>query len=316
MGFYKFLFHRILQMIPILFGLSIFIFLLIHLTPGDPVVFFIPESGVSPEVRARIVERLGLDQPLHIQYFRWISRALQGDLGHSFAYGRPVMEVILRRLPATMELQLVSIGLALIIAIPIGIISAVKQYSLLDNAVTSFAFAGLSMPEFWLALMLMLFFSVQLGLLPTTGAGLGQPFLHRLPFFILPTITLTMRTMAWYVRFMRSSMLEVIKKDYINTARAKGLQERVVLFKHAMKNAILPVITIVGLSFRRLLGGAIITESIFAWPGIGRLGYDAVLRRDYPLIMALTILSGLFVLFLNVVVDLIYAFVDPRISYD
>ncbi len=314
-GLTNYVIRRLLLVIPLLLGLSMIIFLLIHLAPGDPTTYFIPEEGLDTAARERIARHLGLDQPLHIQYYRWLVRAVQGDFGQSFGYGRPVVQVVMQRLPATLELQVAAISLSLILAIPIGVVSALKKYSTLDHGVTSFAFLGLSMPEFWFALMLMLLFSVHLGLTPVTGAGVGMPGLHRIPYFILPTVVLGLRTLAWYARFMRSSMLDVIRQDYITTARAKGLSQRVVVYKHALKNAMLPMVTIVGMSLPRLIGGAVIVESIFAWPGIGRLMYDAVLRRDYPVLMALTTFTGAFVLVLNVVVDIIYAFLDPRISY-
>lgn len=308
--------RRVLIMIPLLFGLSLFIFVLIRLAPGDPTAFFMPPGqSVDPAVRERVLVRLGLDQPLHIQYIRWLTSALQGDFGFAYAYGEPVLNLIASRIPATVQLQLAALLLGLLIAIPIGILSATRQYSLTDNVVTVFAFFGLSMPNFWFALLLIYFFGVQLRILPTVGAGVDKAWPERLSYFIMPTLVLALNNMASYVRFMRSSMLEVIQQDYIRTARAKGLKESVILYKHALKNAILPLITVVGFSLPRLLGGAIIIESVFAWPGIGRLGYDAVLRRDYPTIMALTMITATFVMVVNLLVDLTYAFVDPRISY-
>ncbi|MGD2040027.1 MAG: ABC transporter permease, partial [Anaerolineae bacterium] len=258
---------------------------------------------------------LGLDQPLHIQYIRWLTSAIQGDFGYAYGYGEPVLKLIADHVPATVQLQLAALILALVVALPIGIISATRQYSLLDNSVTIFAFFGLSMPNFWFALMLMLLFAVKWDVLPAVGAGMGKPFLERIPYFVMPVVVLAFTYMAVYVRFMRSSMLENIRQDYVITARAKGLRERSVLFGHALKNAILPVITIVGMSIPRLIGGSIIIESVFAWPGIGRLGYDAVLRRDYPTIMGLTMLTAAFVMFVNLLVDILYSYADPRIVY-
>jgi peptide/nickel transport system permease protein len=312
----RYIIRRLLTMIPLLLGLSLFVFVLIRLAPGDPTVFYLPaEQAADPAVKARVMARLGLDQPLHIQYVRWLSNAVQGDFGFAYGYGEPVLKLIGEHVPATAELQFAALFLALILAIPIGVVSAIRQYSLLDNTVTVFAFFGLSMPNFWFALMLMLLFAVQLGWLPAIGAGQGKPLVERWKYFVMPTIVLGLGYMAIYVRFMRSSMLEVIHKEYVTTARAKGLSERRVLFTHALKNAILPVITVVGMSIPRLLGGAIIVESVFAWPGIGRLGYDAVLRRDYPTIMGLTILTAAFVMVTNLLVDVLYSLVDPRIAY-
>jgi peptide/nickel transport system permease protein len=303
-------------MIPLLLGLSVFVFVLIRLAPGDPTLFYLPPEDVSdPAIRLRIMARLGLDQPLHIQYWRWLTGALQGDFGFAYGYGEPVLKLIADHVPATAQLQALALVLALAVALPIGIISATRQYSLLDNGVTLFAFIGLSMPNFWFALMMMLLFAVNLGVLPAVGAGLDKPFTERWRYFVMPSVVLAFNYMASYVRFMRSSMLENIRKDYITTARAKGLRERRVLFGHALKNAILPVITVVGMSIPRLIGGSIIIESVFAWPGIGRLGYDAVLRRDYPTIMGLTMLTAAFVMFVNLVVDILYSFADPRIVY-
>jgi peptide/nickel transport system permease protein len=312
----RYIIRRILVMIPLLLGLSLFVFVLIRLAPGDPTLFYLPPEEVAdPAIRLRVMARLGLDQPLHIQYIRWLGSALQGDFGFAYGYGEAVLKLIGSHVPATAQLQLAALLLALIVAIPIGIISATRQYSLLDNAVTVFAFFGLSMPNFWFALMMMFLFAVKLDWLPAVGSGAGKPVVERLKYFVMPTVVLAFNYMAVYVRFMRSSMLEVVRQDYITTARAKGLKETAILFRHALKNAILPVITIVGMSVPRLLGGSIIIESVFAWPGIGRLGYDAVLRRDYPTIMGLTVLTAAFVMVVNLAVDILYSFVDPRIVF-
>ncbi|MGD8466680.1 MAG: ABC transporter permease [Anaerolineae bacterium] len=312
----RYVIRRLLIMIPLLLGLSLFVFILIRLAPGDPTVFYLPpERAADPAIRLKVMARLGLDQPLHIQYIRWLTSAIQGDFGYAYGYGEPVLKLIADHVPATVQLQLAALILALVVALPIGIISATRQYSLLDNSVTIFAFFGLSMPNFWFALMLMLLFAVKWDVLPAVGAGMGKPFLERIPYFVMPVVVLAFTYMAVYVRFMRSSMLENIRQDYVITARAKGLRERSVLFGHALKNAILPVITIVGMSIPRLIGGSIIIESVFAWPGIGRLGYDAVLRRDYPTIMGLTMLTAAFVMFVNLLVDILYSYADPRIVY-
>jgi len=312
----EYIIRRLLIMVPLLLGLSVFVFVLIRIAPGDPTVFYLPpETAADPAIRERVRTRLGLDQPIHIQYVRWLTSALQGDLGFAYGYGEPVLRLIGKHIPATVQLQLAALLLALVIAIPIGIISATRQYSLLDNVVTSFAFFGLSMPSFWFALMMMLLFAVRWDLLPAVGSGFDRPWFERWRYFVLPTVVLAFNYMAVYVRFMRSSMLENLHMGYVTTARAKGLEERRVLFGHVLKNAILPVITIVGMSIPRLLGGSIIVESIFAWPGIGRLGYDAVLRRDYPTIMGLTILTAACVMFVNLVVDVIYSFGGSRIAF-
>jgi peptide/nickel transport system permease protein len=312
----RYIARRVLIVFPLLLGLSVFVFVLIRLAPGDPTLFYLPPEEVAdPAVRLRVMARLGLDQPLHVQYLRWLGSALQGDFGFAYGYGEPVLKLIGSYVPATAQLQFTALCLALVVAVPIGIVSATRQYSLLDNTVTVFAFFGLSMPNFWFALLLMLLFAVRWNILPAVGGGLDKPFVERWKYFVMPSVVLAFNYMATYVRFMRSSMLEVIRKDYITTARAKGLGERGILFGHALKNAILPVITVVGMSVPRLLGGSIIIESVFAWPGIGRLGYDAVLRRDYPTIMGLTMLTATFVMFVNLVVDILYSFADPRIVF-
>ena len=316
MKLHHYIFRRILIMIPMLVGLSIFVFVLIRLAPGDPTVFYLPPGEtVDPAVRERVRIRLGLDQPIHIQYIRWLTSAVQGDFGFAYGYGEPVLSLIGGRLQPTINLQSAAIILALVIAIPIGIISAIRQYSLLDNIMTVFAFFGLSMPNFWFALLMIFLFAVHWGVLPAVGDGSGKEPVEQLKYLVMPTLALSLYYIAFYARFMRSSMLEVIRQEYITTARAKGLQNSIVIFRHALKNAILPMITIVGLSLPRLVGGTIIIESVFAWPGIGRLGYDAVLRRDYPTIMALTMLTATFVMWVNVLVDSLYSLVDPRIRY-
>jgi peptide/nickel transport system permease protein len=312
--------RRILITIPMLLILSVLVFSLIQLAPGDPTVFFIPSNYSDAPIdieafREKLRHELGLDRPVYVQYWSWLSRTAQGDLGYAFTYRVPVTDLIIPRIGPTVALQCGALILAVVVAVPIGILSARKQYSLADHVVTFFAFLGISLPSFWMALLLMLFFAVRLGWLPSGGAGLDKPPPERIVYFILPTVVLATEYMAWYARFMRSSTLEVLRADYITTARAKGLTDRVVLFRHVLKNALLPLITVVGLSLPRLVGGAIIVESIFAWPGLGRLAYDAVLRRDQPVIMALTLLTSAVIAVSNLVVDVAYVLVDPRISY-
>jgi peptide/nickel transport system permease protein len=236
--------RRVLIMIPLLLGLSVFVFVLIRLAPGDPTLFYLPpEEAADPAIRLRVMTRLGLDQPLHVQYIRWLSSAVQGDFGFAYGYGEPVLRLIGSHVPATAQLQLTALLLALVFAIAIGIISATRQYSLLDNTATVFAFFGLSMANFWSALLMMFLFALKWSLLPAVGAGMNKPTLKRLKYFIMPSVVLAFNYMATYVRFMRSSMLEVIRQDYITTAHAKGLKESLALFRHALKNAILPLIT-------------------------------------------------------------------------
>jgi peptide/nickel transport system permease protein len=316
MNFQAYGIRRILLLIPMLFGISILVFTIIHLAPGDPTAFFVSEASFSPEQKARIMTRLGLDKPLPVQYLLWLQNVLQGDLGRSFSFGVPVTDLIGQRLPATVQLQAAALILALLISVPIGILSAIKQYSLFDNTASSFAFFGISLPDFWFALMLQLLFTLQLGWLPSSTMGEGQPFPARLSYFVMPVLVLGLARMASFTRFMRSSMLEVIRQDYITTARAKGIAERTVLARHALRNALIPMITAVGLQLPRLVGGAVIVESVFAWPGLGFLAVDSVLRRDYPVIMGLTMVTAVFVLVLNLLVDIVYAVVDPRLTFE
>lgn len=317
----RYIVRRILMTIPLLFGLSILVFALIQLAPGDPALFFlssVAKGEVALDVEALrqdIRHELGLDRPIHIQYLAWLSNVMRGNLGYAFTFHAPVAELIGTRFLATLQLQTAALIVAVVVALPVGILSAIRQYSLLDHAATFMAFLGLSIPSFWLGLLLILLFSVQLGWLPTGGIGIGKSFLGRFPYFVLPTLVLAAGYLASYVRFMRSSMLEVLGTEYITTARAKGLPERLVLFRHALKNSLLPMVTVIGISLPLLLGGSIVVETIFAWPGIGRLAYEAVLRRDHPVIMAVTLLTSLAIILSNLLVDIAYVVVDPRISY-
>lgn len=303
--------------IPLLFGLSVIIFLLVHLAPGDPALAFVSEQNNDPAVLEQIRRDLGLDRPLPIQYAKWVGNLVQGDFGTAYTYNRrPVLDLILSRTWPTIEIQGLSILLALAVAMPIGIISATRQYSLLDNTATVGAFMGLAIPQFWLALLLQLFLGVQLGLLPIATQGQDVEGLARARYYILPVVVLAVPLIATFARFMRSSMLEVIRQDYISTARAKGLDERAVLYRHALRNALIPMVTIVGLQLPRMLSGGVVVEAIFAWPGLGNLAWESILRRDYPIILGITVISGAFLLILNVIVDIVYAMVDPRITYE
>jgi peptide/nickel transport system permease protein len=310
-----FIARRLVQAVPLLFGLSLLVFALIQLAPGDPTVFFLPEHVRDPSQRERVIRALGLDQPPHVQYLRWLGATLQGDFGTAWNFSEPVSHLIAQRLWPTVELQVVSILFSLALAIPIGVVSATRRNSWADHSVSAISLFGLSLPDFWFALMLMLGLSLHLNWLPTVGAGTGQPVWQRAPYFVMPVIVLGLRTIPWYARFTRSSMLEVMAQDYVRTARAKGMGERRVVYYHTLRNALIPVVTIFGLSLSRLVGGSVIVESVFAWPGIGRLALDAVLRRDYPVILALTLLTGAFVTVSNLVIDVVYTLIDPRIRY-
>lgn len=308
--------RRTLALIPLLIGLSVIMFTLIHLAPGDPVLAFISEQNATQDFVEQTRKNLGLDKPLPVQYAVWLGKVARGDLGTAYSFNRqPVGQLILSRAGASILLQVIALAVALVIAIPIGIVSATRQYSLLDNTTTVGSFLGLALPNFWLALLLQLYFSVRLGWLPTVSTGQADAaFPERLKFFVLPVIVLALPTIAFFVRFMRSAMLEVIRQDYITTARAKGLADRAVLYRHGLRNALIPMITVVGLQLPRILGGAVIIEQIFAWPGIGTLVFDAISRRDYPVILGVTLVTGAFVMVVNILVDLLYVLVDPRIS--
>lgn len=299
----KFIFNRLLQLIPLLLGISLLSFLVMHLAPGDPTALFI-EPNIDPVELARVRANWGLDQPIFIQYLVWLKNALLLDFGRSYTTGLPVIAEIGERLPMTLLLMIPSFILTLLITIPVGVISAVKKNSWFDNLFTFFSFAGMAIPTFWLGLMLMLVFSVKLHWLPAVGN------------LALPLITMTIGSLAGLTRYQRGAMLEVLNQEYIRVARAKGLPERLVIFKHALRNALLPTITILGLSLPDLFGGAFVIETIFAWPGMGRLGVQAIFQRNYPTIMGIVMISALLIIVGNLLADIAYAMVDPRIRYE
>jgi len=310
--------RRLIQMVPLLFGISLLIFLIIQAAPGGPEAIFLENRlFIDPQVIDAFRQRLGLDQPVPVQYVRWLGAVLSGDFGISFSTGRPVGEMIVERLPATLELMSISFVFAALIAIPLGVYSAVRQYSLFDFSATTASFLGIAMPVFWFALILQLVFSVNLGWLPTSGRdtiGDGSIF-DQLKHLILPAFVLSIRHIAGWSRYMRSSLLDVIRADFIRTARSKGLRERVVLTRHAVKNALIPVVSIMALDLAGLFSGAVIAETIFAWPGIGRLFVQAMFSRDYPLLMGILMMSSFLVVFFNLIADVAYGWLDPRISY-
>jgi len=308
--------RRVLIVIPLLLGLSIVMFALIHLAPGDPVRAFLSEGNADPTFIAQARHNLGLDQPLPVQYAKYLGRLVRGDLGTAYTFNsKPVLELIGSRIGATVLLQGISLGLALLIAIPLGILSATRQYSWLDNTTTVGSFIGLAIPNFWLALLLQLYLSVQLHWLPTISTGQAEaPFPGRIKYFVMPVIVLSLPSIAYFARFMRSAMLEVMRQDYMTSARAKGLSNRTVLYRHGLRNALIPMITVSGLQISRILGGAVIIEQIFAWPGLGLLAYDAITRRDYPVILGVTMVAGAFVILINILIDFVYVLADPRVS--
>lgn len=289
-------------------GVSFIIFLMLYLVPGDPVAMILGDTA-TPEAAAALRQELGLDAPFFIQFFRWIwNLVVNFDLGTSFFGNRSVSAEIMSRLPATAQLAGLSILVAIVIGVPIGIISAIKQYSIFDNVSMFFALLGVSMPNFWQGLLLVWLFALTLnGLLPSSGWTSWQ-------HMILPTVTLATGSMANIARMTRSSMLEIIRQDYIKTARAKGQIERKIIFKHALKNALIPIITAIGLQFGNLLGGAVLTETIFSIPGIGRLMIDAIGQRDYPIVQGTVLFIALTFSLINLIVDILYSYADPRIK--
>lgn len=302
---FNYIVKRLILLIPVVFGVVTLVFFLVHLIPGDPVEVMLGEQARAAD-KEMLRHELRLDRPLMEQYRLYLTGLARGDLGRSIHFREPVLTMITRRFPATILLTLAAMFVAILIAIPIGIVSATKQYSLIDNASMFFALLGISMPNFWLGPLLILLFSIQLGWLPVSGMG-GVEHL------ILPSITLGTALAAILTRMTRAGILEVIRQQYIVTSRAKGLAEKKVLYKHALKNALIPVITILGLQFGALLSGSIITETIFSWPGIGRLVIQAVNQRDYPLVQGCVLFIALTYVLVNLATDLLYSAADPRI---
>ncbi len=317
----RYIIRRILQAIPLLFFLTIGMFTLIHLLPGGPeAVLFNPHLTAS--ARANLRAHLGLDDPVYIQYFKWLSSALTGNFGFSFATNEPVSDIIARRFPPTLELFGFALLLALILAILLGVISAVRQGTATDYSLTVLSYFGIAMPVFLLGLFAQDIFGVWLRWLPTSGtATLGNTlspiyaFVDHFKHLILPMLVLAVAFIAGWSRYMRSSMIEVVKQDYMRTARAKGVGTVSLLFRHALRNAVIPLITIVALDFGAVAGGATITEGVFAWPGMGLLFIDSLDRRDYPVLLAMLMIGALFVIAFNLIADILYAVMDPRIRY-
>jgi len=303
-----FLLRRLVLTIPVVWLVVTLVFGLIHIVPGDPVAQMLGEGAPQPEIQ-RLRHDLGLDRPILDQYKAYVVGLLKGDLGVSFRNQEPVAQSIALRYPATIELTIAAIVVSLVLAIPAGVIGAVKRGTLVDKAIGVFSLFGVSLPNFALGPLLILLFSIVWGILPVSGRG-------GISHLILPAVTMGGALAAITTRIVRSSMLEEIHQDYIRTARAKGLPERVVLFRHALRNGLLPVITILGLQTGALLAGAIITETVFAWPGLGRLTVQAIGARDYPLLQGCILTISLSYIFINLLTDAIYSFVDPRIRYD
>lgn len=318
---WTYILRRLIQAIFTLLIITVLCFLLTRFS-GDPIAQYAANPRMSAEDKAALRERLGLNQPLYVQYFKWLGLAVQGDLGQSFFAKQPVSEMIIQRLPNTLILMFTAEIVTVSFALFLGIISAVKQYSIVDNIITTFSFIGFSIPIFFSALGLMLIFAVQfkewgLPYLPTGAAvwDKSDP-VEYIKNLILPVTALAFVSTAGYSRFVRTSILEVLGLDYIRTARAKGLTDRAVLFKHALRNAALPLVTIVGLDIPFLLGGAIVTESVFSWPGMGRLFWEYAQRSDYPVVLGILLVISTAVVLLTIITDVVYTFVDPRIRYD
>jgi peptide/nickel transport system permease protein len=317
----RYIIRRILQAIPLLFFLTIGMFILIHLLPGGPeAVLFNPH--MTAEARAALRTRMGLDDPGYIQYFKWLSQALTFNFGFSFNTNEAVSTIIARRFPPTLLLFGSALTLALVVAIPVGVISAVRQGTMTDYTLTVLAYFGIAMPVFLLGLLAQDIFGVWLQWLPTSGtARLGftmtpvEYFIDQLKHLILPMSVLAISFIAGWSRYMRSSMIEVVKQDYMRTARAKGVSGISLLMRHAFRNAVIPLITIVALDFGAVAGGATITEGIFAWPGMGLLFIDSLDRRDYPVLIAMLMIGAVFVIAFNLIADILYAVMDPRIRY-
>ncbi len=303
-GYY--ILRRLLHSVFVLFGVSIIVFLLLRLVPGDPVRLLLPPEATEQMVQETRRE-MGFDRPVYEQYVVYLGHLVRGDLGTSIRFQRPVLDLVLERFPATLELTLVSMVVATLAAMPLGIVAAVKRYSRWDAGVMLGSLLGQSVPTFWMGIVLILVFSVQLRVLPTSGRGSWQQL-------ILPSITLGAYMMALIARLTRSGMLEVLREDYVRTARAKGLPEWEVLIRHAFRNAMLPVVTVLGMQVGALLGGAIITEAVFAWPGIGTLTINAIYMRDYPIVQATVLISAATFVAINLALDLTYQYLDPRIQ--
>jgi peptide/nickel transport system permease protein len=307
--------NRLIQLIPVLLILSMLVFSFVHFLPGDVIDVLAGEEDIEdPEVRAALEKEFGLDKPIYIQYLVWLGRVVRGNFGKSLVTRRPIALELFERIPATVYLALVSIGFAMVIAIPLGTIASVKRNTLVDYAAQTTSLLGISIPEFWFAIMCILFFSLYLGWLPSSEyyspmEDLGKSLKH----LILPALAVGFRQAAYTTRLTRSSMLDEINKEYVDTARSLGLSEKKVLYKYTLRNALIPTLTISGIQLYQLLGGTVVVETIFAWPGIGRAIFEAIVSRDFPLIQAGVLVLGTFAVTINLLVDLMYRLLNPRV---
>lgn len=321
---FNYLVRRLLLMIPVIIGISIIIFLLINIAPGDPYRAMLETNpNITAQDYENMLRAIGYYDPLPVKYFKWGSEILSGNLGYSIDSKEPISSLLPRRLANTLLLSLPALILSTLIAVPLGVLSATKQYSVLDYLLSVLAFIGISIPAFFLALLLIKFVAYDLGWFPIQGMASimrgytgFRLFLDRLYHLVLPVTVLTLVQVASRMRYTRSAMLEVIRQDYIRTARAKGLSEKKVIYKHALRNALIPVITVLSMSLGSILSGAVLTETVFMWPGMGTMVYRAITNRDYPVVMAGTMVLAIVMLFANLLADVMYAVVDPRIKYD
>ncbi|MCE4050115.1 MULTISPECIES: ABC transporter permease [Bacillaceae] len=319
---YKYIIRRVLVFIPMLFALTVIVFGLMQAAPGDPFTGKL-DPNVDPEVYEQQKEALGLNDPIYVQYFRWLGNMLQGDFGESIVYkGREVTDLLESRVSNTLTLGTFSLFITILFSIPIGIYSARKPYSILDYTVTTFSFFGLAIPSFFFGLVAIYFFAIQLGWFPSQGT-VSSPnlqgaelFWDKIHHLILPGLTLGLGGMATYTRYMRSEVLDVLSGDYIRTARAKGMTENTVLYKHTLRNALIPIVTLLGFEIGAILGGAIITEGVYQYPGLGTLFINSISSKDYPVIMVIALMIGFFTLLGNLLADIGYSLVDPRIRYE
>ncbi len=332
---FRYVIRRLLMIVPVVIGISIVVFVMMHMIPGDPVLIMFGDQtsvgrGAAAEEMDRLREQLGLNDPLPVQYVRWLERIGSGDFGNSLIEGTPVLDAIVFRLPATLQLAAAAVVLALLVSLPLGVLAAVFRDSLIDRFSLVVASLSVSVPSFWIALMMIMVFSVQLGWLPTgnrADVGLAESTLRIFTadlrpawewwsHAIMPVSALAFSLLAPLVRITRYSLLEVLGTDYIRTARAKGLSEQTVLLRHALRTSMIPVVTVLGLQFAYLLSGTVLIETIFRWPGIGRLGYESIRRQDYPMIQGVILIVAVMYSLVNLLIDLAYAYMDPRIQYD
>lgn len=311
----RFILTRLLGLVPIALGVALVVFLMLRLVPGDPAAVLLGPDAPAGEV-ARVRDQLGLDRPLGIQFLLFVRQAVRGDLGHSYYYKESVLSLILGTLPATIELASVALAGALLVGLPLGVVAALRRQTLADYASMGIGVLGVAMPPFWLGILLIYLFAVELRWLPSIGHGGPLWTVEGLRHVALPAVTLGAVMLASTTRLTRAAVLEILREDYVRTARAKGLPGRQVTYGHVLRNALIPIVTNVGLQMGALLGGAFLTETVFAWPGIGRLSVDAMFRRDYPLVQGTLLFITLVFLLVHLVIDVLYVLIDPRISYE